>query len=1150
MADGGGSRPRRARPSSMMESRSIVNSSFDNKKDPREEMRARMKQSMADKQNYRNQRYRRGTGVSVMYKKKESMGELNPQQRLRAGQRRSQDTMDLPGKKENKGNREVDKKKGEGKEQTDEEVESMLRLRKKAITEIVTSEESYLTGLMLMRELYIKPLEDQVKSCSRPENAMIQPNELSQIVGNLEILIGYSKALFNQLREANSSSSESSNSISKVFTSFVAFLQVYKEYTKNYSNALSLLQSLIDSRPTLDKFLNDVMASPQSKGLGFRDYLVMPVQRIPRYVLLLREVVKHTPTNHDDMESLEQALKNVQWLANEINDSQKMAEKQNRVLDLQGRLGAGTSWIVAPHRVFLCEDDLWILNVNVFKCYSFRLILLNDHLLVCKRAMSQKNRSLRVMKGHPLQGCGIAPLPWLEKSATTAATSGPSSGPPKLAKRSFSQRGSMLISAFGVSGKDLLEQQQRTRQYRMDKDVGFQVQLGYESPLFLVFEDATKMETWKSHIWDAKAFCGERRPRALRQIQADAVGLTEEEAENIRYQIQHPRSGVVMRTEKLSKTYQSNFFFGSDVIKWLTNTNFCSSSGDATKMCEQLLSEGLIHSVGPSSKEKFKKKTPYRFLRHSYEYQRQAFSDMVRNPHAIITLSVVGTSDSEGLAKMTHLFEEIERELGRKAFDGNRLSIFTKRIRDSAEYKHWLVEKRLHFAYNAPGAIYHLGDHIVWATIDYEDIYLGEYTAALYFLSEFPVFECKAVSTAMGEARVKKKVGGSKIPKLSMSRNASKGKSLSQASLTKDILHEGGAKDGSRGDQVRSRSHLAHSGGNGLTAPENIAEGGPGVAERSRSRTTTGGAMPPATVQSAPSAAGPLRPRSKSPPAIRTGANSPPRRVDLPTRHSKSPPRRTNSPPRRDNVGRVSPARGGGPPGVPAAPEQNEDFVPPPGSPAPELKQSPKGPPTTNALPPPVSSLSKSPSSQFGAGASLPKSPSSQFGAGASLSQSPSSQTGGTAPPQPAATPTNLKAIVASRPPAPRPPASSGPPPASQPSSGPPPPLPESGPPPLRGSGPPPLPGTGPPPLAGSIEPGKAPPAPAMFPGSQSGPASSLPPALSSAPPPLQPGALPPPPPSVGNAPLPPAPISHLPSALPPPPPGGLPTPIGGPRHP
>ncbi len=46
-------------------------------------------------------------------------------------------------------------------------------------------------------------------------------------------------------------------------------------------------------------------------GLDLRAYLIQPVQRVPRYRLLLIELLKHTRESHPDWADLKAALENV-----------------------------------------------------------------------------------------------------------------------------------------------------------------------------------------------------------------------------------------------------------------------------------------------------------------------------------------------------------------------------------------------------------------------------------------------------------------------------------------------------------------------------------------------------------------------------------------------------------------------------------------------------------------------------------------------------------------------------------------------------------------------------------------------------------------------------------------------------------------------
>lgn len=64
----------------------------------------------------------------------------------------------------------------------------------------------------------------------------------------------------------------------------------------------------------------------------------MPIQRIPRYVLLLEDFLKHTPPNHLDFENVDAALKKVKDVAMLINEKKRQAEEFSILIDIFNRL--------------------------------------------------------------------------------------------------------------------------------------------------------------------------------------------------------------------------------------------------------------------------------------------------------------------------------------------------------------------------------------------------------------------------------------------------------------------------------------------------------------------------------------------------------------------------------------------------------------------------------------------------------------------------------------------------------------------------------------------------------------------------------------------------------------------------------------------
>ena len=84
-------------------------------------------------------------------------------------------------------------------------------------------------------------------------------------------------------------------------------------------------------------------------------YLIMPVQRIPRYVLLLRELKKNTPDTHPEYEALTVALTKIESIGTHINESKRQVEQMSKLLDIQNRLRNKEFVIFKPDRRLIKE---------------------------------------------------------------------------------------------------------------------------------------------------------------------------------------------------------------------------------------------------------------------------------------------------------------------------------------------------------------------------------------------------------------------------------------------------------------------------------------------------------------------------------------------------------------------------------------------------------------------------------------------------------------------------------------------------------------------------------------------------------------------------------------------------------------------------
>ena len=92
---------------------------------------------------------------------------------------------------------------------------------------------------------------------------------------------------------------------------------------------------------------------PEARGLSLQAFLVTPVQRIPRYKMLLEDMLKHTPEDHPDHENLRNALKLVSEIAKSVNETIRNHELMLKMLDIQKSIIGFPQNILVPGRRFL-----------------------------------------------------------------------------------------------------------------------------------------------------------------------------------------------------------------------------------------------------------------------------------------------------------------------------------------------------------------------------------------------------------------------------------------------------------------------------------------------------------------------------------------------------------------------------------------------------------------------------------------------------------------------------------------------------------------------------------------------------------------------------------------------------------------------------
>lgn len=241
-------------------------------------------------------------------------------------------------------------------------------LSKKAINEIFSN---FADILHLNSELLIR-LDDRLSGRNRdPPNS----RPVSMVIpGSVEVLVEQtSEQVQTKIENPNTRPWDPKNDlIGDLLAPMAPFLKMYSFYVKNFSSALTRIEAERKANETFARFLKETerltwMTSANGEGgngvpgrsggfgfgLGLQAHLLSIVQRIPRYKLLVGELVKCTPVGHKDHADLCRAYQVIEQVAESINDNIRQHEMVLSMLNIQRTLIGMNEPLITPGRALL-----------------------------------------------------------------------------------------------------------------------------------------------------------------------------------------------------------------------------------------------------------------------------------------------------------------------------------------------------------------------------------------------------------------------------------------------------------------------------------------------------------------------------------------------------------------------------------------------------------------------------------------------------------------------------------------------------------------------------------------------------------------------------------------------------------------------------
>ncbi|KAG1675829.1 Protein vav [Nymphon striatum] len=199
-----------------------------------------------------------------------------------------------------------------------------LEKRDYCIKELVETESNYIDALNMIVKHFMRPL----KSVMRPEDRKVVFMHITYFA---EIHTGFHSDL-------NKACNSAQHQISECFLHWREKFITYGDYCSNLPHAQDLVDDLCNRSEIINQAILKCQLNANDGKFKLRDLLSVPMQRVLKYHLLLKELLKHSLDTHEDYEGLEKALESMLDLSMYINEVKRDNETLQIIKDIENSI--------------------------------------------------------------------------------------------------------------------------------------------------------------------------------------------------------------------------------------------------------------------------------------------------------------------------------------------------------------------------------------------------------------------------------------------------------------------------------------------------------------------------------------------------------------------------------------------------------------------------------------------------------------------------------------------------------------------------------------------------------------------------------------------------------------------------------------------
>uniref|UniRef100_A0A8C6LD17 Phosphatidylinositol 3,4,5-trisphosphate-dependent Rac exchanger 2 protein n=1 Tax=Nothobranchius furzeri TaxID=105023 RepID=A0A8C6LD17_NOTFU len=447
----------------------------------------------------------------------------------------------------------------ESRAESGKDLDKQLRLRACVLNELIKTERDYV-GTLEFLSVFLHRL-NQYAATKLDKN--ITEETVKVLFSNIEEVLGVHRDFLSMVEELLQPEPHAHHEIGSCFLHFRSRFQIYDEYCGNHEKAQRLLLELNKIRSVRTCLLNCMLlGGRKNTEVPLEGYLVAPIQRICKYPLLLKELLKRTPKKHNDYGLVHESLQLMKAVCSSINEAKRQMEKLEILEEWQSHIeGWEGSNITDTCTEMLMQGVL--LKISAGNIQE-RIFFLFDKLLVyCKK----KNRCLRLKN-------------------SKASTEGPR----------YLFRGRINTEVMEVENMD-----DGTADYHSSGHIvnnGWKIHNTAKNKWFVCMaKTPEEKQEWLEAIMKER----ERRKSLRLGMEQDTWVMVSEKGEKLYHLM---TKGNLIKDRKRKLTTFPKCFLGNEFVSWLMEIGETGNPEEGVHLGQALLENGIIHHV--TDKHQFK----------------------------------------------------------------------------------------------------------------------------------------------------------------------------------------------------------------------------------------------------------------------------------------------------------------------------------------------------------------------------------------------------------------------------------------------------------------------------------------------------------------------------------------------------------------